>query len=168
MSSYLTLSKTAPMKTVHTLGIATCTLAASLLFLAAGCDANQASTATPPASTPATAPGKPATADAKSPVTITPAADAPHNNWTESQILTCSVSQCWQLSGKNEDNFFDIVQQLAVISAKNRDLTLPETEAAGEKTGEYIKNQARKDRQQLLYAVVDDAIRKVGTPNQSN
>ena len=159
---------TTVMKTVHTLGITACTLAASL-FLSTGCNANPTSAAAAPSpSTPATAPGKPATADAKSPVTITPAADAPHNNWTETQILTCSVSQCWQLSGKNEDNFFDIVQQLAVISAKNRDLTLPETEAAGEKTGEYIKAQAHKDRQQLLYAVVDEAIRKVGTPNPSN
>jgi ABC-type uncharacterized transport system involved in gliding motility auxiliary subunit len=157
-------------KTIHTLGIATCALAASLLFLTTGCNANAAPSATtPPANTPATAPGKPATAAAKSPVTVIPDADTnSHNNWTESQILTCSVSQCWQLSGKNEDNFFDIVQQLAVISAKNRNLTLPETEAAGQQTGEYIKDQARKDRQQLLYAVVDDAIRKVGTPNQSN
>ena len=160
---------TTTIKTIHTLGIATCTLAASLM-LTIGCDAkpDAPSLATPSAATPATVPGKPATEAKKDPVTITPAADAPHNNWTTDQILTCSVSQCWQLSGKSEDNFFDIIQQLAVISAKNRNLTLPETEEAGKKTGEYIKAQAHKDRQQLLYAVVDAAIRQVGTPNQSN
>ena len=163
------ISNTTAMKTVHTLGIAACTLAASLLFLTVGCDANAASAPNaPPANTPATAPGKPATAEAKDPVTVIPDADTNSHSWTAEQILTCTVSQCWQLSGKNEDSFFDIVQQLAVISAKNRNLTLPETQAAGEKTGEFIKDQARKDRQQLLYAVVDDAIRKVGTPHQSN
>jgi hypothetical protein len=156
---------TTTMKTIHILGITTCTLAASLL-LTTGCDA-KANSPTVASPTTAAAPGPTAPETKKDPVTITPAADAPHNNWTTDQILTCSVSQCWQLSGKSEDNFFDIIQQLAVISAKNRDLTLPETEEAGRKTGEYIKAQAHKDRQQLLYAVVDSAIRQVGTPGQS-
>jgi hypothetical protein len=100
----------------------------------------------------------------KSPVTITPSADsaAPHN-WTTEQILTCTVSDCWQLAGKNEATFFDIIQQLAQISAQTRGLTLPDTEAAGQRTGEYIKAKAHTDHGQLLYAIVDAAIRKVGT-----
>jgi hypothetical protein len=100
----------------------------------------------------------------KSPVTITPSADsaAPHN-WTTEQILTCTVSDCWQLAGKNETTFFDIIQQLSEISAQTRGLTLPDTAAAGEKTGEYIKAKAHTDHGQLLYAIVDAAIRKVGT-----
>jgi hypothetical protein len=100
----------------------------------------------------------------KSPVTITPSADsaAPHN-WTTDQILTCTVSDCWQLAGKNETTFFDIIQQLSEISAVHRGLTLPDSEAAGRQTGEYIKAQAHKDHGQLLYAIVDAAIRKVGT-----
>jgi hypothetical protein len=100
----------------------------------------------------------------KSPVTITPSADstAPHN-WTTEQILTCTVSDCWQLSGKNETTFFDIIQQLAEISAQTRGLTLPDDAAAGQRTGEYIKAKARTDHGQLLYAIVDAAIRKVGT-----
>jgi hypothetical protein len=102
----------------------------------------------------------------KSPATIiTPAADAnePHN-WTTEQILTCTVSDCWQLSGKNEETFFDIVQQLAAISARTRGLTLPDDAAAGQRTGQYIKAKAKADRGQLLYAIVDASIRKVGTP----
>jgi hypothetical protein len=100
----------------------------------------------------------------KSPVTITPSADsaAPHN-WTTEQILTCTVSDCWQLAGKNETTFFDIVQQLAEISAQTRGLTLPDDAAAGQRTGEYIKAKAHTDHGQLLYAIVDAAIRKVGT-----
>ncbi len=100
----------------------------------------------------------------KSPVTITPSADtaAPHT-WTTEQILTCTVSDCWQLSGKNETTFFNIIQQLAEISAQTRGLTLPDDAAAGQRTGEYIKAKAHTDHGQLLYAIVDAAIRKVGT-----
>jgi hypothetical protein len=100
----------------------------------------------------------------KSPVTITPSADSttPHN-WTIEQILTCTVSDCWQLAGKNEATFFDIVQQLAEISAQTRGLTLPDDAAAGKRAGEYIKAKARADHGQLLYAIVDGSIRKVGT-----
>ena len=101
---------------------------------------------------------------AKSPVTITPSAtsQAPHS-WTTEQILTCTVSDCWQLAGKNETTFFDIIQQLSEISAQTRGLTLPDDEAAGKRTGEYIKEKAHTDHGQLLYAIVDAAIRKVGT-----
>jgi hypothetical protein len=99
----------------------------------------------------------------KSPVTITPSADsaAPHN-WTTEQILTCTVSDCWQLAGRNETTFFDIIQQLTEISAQTRGLTLPNNATAGQRTGEYIKAKAHTDHGQLLYAIVDAAIRKVG------
>jgi hypothetical protein len=100
----------------------------------------------------------------KSPVTITPSADSTaQHNWTTEQILTCTVSDCWQLSGKNEATFFDIIQQLAEISAQTRGLTLPDDAAAGKRTGEYIRAKARTDHGQLLYAIVDASIRKVGT-----
>src|ERR1700743_1831425 len=73
-------------------------------------------------------------------VTVNPSADstAPHN-WTTEQILTCTVSDCWQLAGKNEATFFDIVQQLTEISAQTRGLTLPDDAEAGKRAGEYIK-----------------------------
>ncbi len=105
----------------------------------------------------------------KSPVTITPSADAaaPHN-WTTEQILTCTVSDCWQLAGRNETTFFDIIQQLAEISAQTRGLTLPDNAEAGRSTGEYIKAKAHTDHGQLLYSIVDAAIRKVGKPAATN
>lgn len=96
--------------------------------------------------------------------TITPSAgSAAAHNWTEEQILTCTVSDCWQLAGKNEATFFDIVQQLAEISAETRGLTLPESAEAGKRTGEYIKAKAKADHGQLLYAIVDASVRHVGT-----
>ena len=106
---------------------------------------------------------------AKSPVTITPSADstAPHN-WTTEQILTCTVSDCWQLAGRNEATFFDIIQQLAAISAQTRGLTLPDNAEAGKRTGEYIKAKARTDHGQLLYAIVDASVRRVGTKPATN
>ena len=98
-----------------------------------------------------------------SPVTTTPSADsaAPHN-WTTEQILTCTVSDCWQLAGKNEATFFDIVQQLTQISAQTRGITLPDTAEAGKRAGEYIKAKAKADHGQLLYAIVDGSVRWIG------
>src|ERR1700722_12195403 len=102
-------------------------------------------------------------ASAQSPATITPSADstAPHN-WTTEQILTCTVSDCWQLAGKNEATFFDIVQQLTQISAQTRGITLPDTAEAGKRAGEYIKAKAKADHGQLLYAIVDGSVRWIG------
>jgi hypothetical protein len=110
-----------------------------------------------------------AIAQQPSPATITPSADsaAPHN-WTTEQILTCTVSDCWQLAGRNETTFFDIIQQLAEISAQTRGLTLPDNAETGRRAGEYIKAKAKSDHGQLLYAIVDASIRKVGTKPATN
>jgi len=144
----LTISKPTPIR------LSTLALASSLLLLA-GCSPAPA----PPPPTPKTTPSA-------SPVSITPAAnEAPEKHpWTTDQILTCTVSQCWHLANKSEDTFFDIVQDLAAISARNRDLTLPDSEDAGRQTGKIIKQKTKADHEQLLFAVVDDAVRKVGKP----
>jgi hypothetical protein len=84
--------------------------------------------------------------------------------YTAEQILPLTVHQAWLVSGKDEGKFFEIVTQMAVLSAKNRSLQLPESAEAGRKVGEMIKTLAKKDTDQLLYAVVDAAVRKVGTP----
>lgn len=89
-------------------------------------------------------------------------------NWSTEQLLTSTVHQAWLLSGKNEATFFEMVTQLAEISAKNRNLQLPETAAAGQRVGQMIKVAAKADTDQLLFAVVDAAVRKVGTPLASN
>lgn len=105
----------------------------------------------------------------QSPATITPSADSTAaHNWTTEQILTCTVSDCWQLAGKKEATFFDIIQQLAAISARDRGLTLPDSAAAGERVGAYIKAKAKADHGQLLYAIVDASVRRVGTKAPTN
>jgi len=85
------------------------------------------------------------------------------HTWTTDQIITATVHQAWLLSDKNEANFFEIIKELAEISAKNRDLTLPDSPEAGQKAGAYIKKQARADHDQLLYAIVDKSVRMTGT-----
>jgi hypothetical protein len=105
-----------------------------------------------------------ASAQQPSTAIIAPSADSTTtHNWTTEQILTCTVSDCWQLAGKSEATFFDIVQQLAAISAQTRGLTLPDDAAAGKRAGEYIKAKAKADHGQLLYAIVDASVRKTGT-----
>ncbi len=78
--------------------------------------------------------------------------------WTKEQLLTSTVHQAWLLSGKNEATFFEMVKQLAELSAANRGITLPDDEAAGRRFGNAIKTNAKADTDQLLYAVVDKAV----------
>jgi len=53
---------------------------------------------------------------------------------------------------------------MAQFAAQKRDLTLPDSREDGRRMGMYIKQQARLDHQQLLYAIVDKAVRMVGKP----
>jgi hypothetical protein len=84
-------------------------------------------------------------------------------SWTIDQAVTCSVHDAWELGGKNEAGFFAIVKALAELSAQKRGLVLPDKETVGREFGEYIKAQAKADHDQLLYAIVDRAVRKYGT-----
>jgi len=84
------------------------------------------------------------------------------HNWNENQIVTATVHQAWQLAGRDENNFFEIVRQLAEISARNRNVTLPDDPAAGKRAGQYIRDHARADHDQLLYAIVDKAVQMTG------
>lgn len=120
--------------------------------------------AVPPAPS---SPVPPETAESQPPTppgdTITPPGSTSPRNWTTDQILTATVHQAWVLAGKDEQNFFEIVRELAEISAQNRNLTLPDTPEAGKKAGAFIRAQAKEDHDQLLYDIVDKAVRMTGT-----
>ncbi|MEO6828583.1 MAG: hypothetical protein ABI164_02150, partial [Acidobacteriaceae bacterium] len=45
------------------------------------------------------------------------ASDTTPSQWSDAQLVLLTVSQAWRMSGRNEDKFFDIVQQLAAVSA---------------------------------------------------
>ena len=91
-----------------------------------------------------------------------PKVDAGDKVYPLDQIVTASVHDAWLLSGKNEEAFFDIVEQLAQLSAEKRGVSLPDNAAAGKRMGEIIKQKARADHDQLLYVIVDQAVRAVG------
>jgi hypothetical protein len=84
-------------------------------------------------------------------------------NFTIDQAVTCSVHDAWVLGGKTEAGFFAIVQAEAELAAQKRGLVLPDSETVGRQFGDYIKTQAKTDHDQLLYAIVDRAVRKYGT-----
>jgi hypothetical protein len=87
--------------------------------------------------------------------------------WTPEQLITASVHDAWVMSGKNQATFFEMVTQLAALSAQKHGLQLPESEKAGERFGELIKQMAKADHDQLLYVIVDKAVKQVGVPLNS-
>src|SRR5690242_14913816 len=83
---------------------------------------------------------------------------AAQHSWTMEQAVTSSVREAWVLGGKTDEGFFQIVQALAELSAQKRGVTPPDTEAAGAKAGNWIRKEARRDPDQLLYVIVDHAV----------
>lgn len=83
---------------------------------------------------------------------------AAKHSWTMEQAVTSSVREAWVLGGKTDEGFFEIVQALAELSAQKRGVTPPDTEAAGAKAGNWIRKEARRDPDQLLYVIVDHAV----------
>ena len=116
---------------------------------------------------PAVAQQRPTQAADHPSVTANPKTDATDKTYPLEQITTATVHDAWVLSGKNEEAFFDIVEQLAQFSAQKRGLTLPNTEAAGRRMGEMIKTRAKADHDALLYAIVDQAVRSLGTKSST-
>ena len=92
-------------------------------------------------------------------------AQANQDQWPVDQLITSSVHDAWMMSGRNEQKFFEMVTELAQISAQKRGLTLPDTEAAGKRFGELVKQYAKTDHDQLLYVVVDKAVQQVAKPS---
>ncbi len=87
-------------------------------------------------------------------------ANTAHVAEPSSKLLGMTVHEAWVESGRNEDKFFDMVKQLAEYSSDKRHVSLPNTETAGRTMGTLIKTSARRDPDQLLYAVVDTAVKQ--------
>jgi hypothetical protein len=92
-----------------------------------------------------------------------PATQSPQT-YTIDQVVTDTVADAWHQGGETSQGFFAIVKTMAEFAAQKRDVTLPESHEAGRRMGQYIKQQARLDHQQLLYPIVDKAVRMVGKP----
>ena len=85
-------------------------------------------------------------------------APAPAHTWTTEQAVTSTVREAWALGGRTPEGFFEIVKTLTEISAQKRGLAIPENEQSGVRAGKWIRNQAKKDPDQLLYVIVDRAV----------
>ena len=79
------------------------------------------------------------------------------------ELMSMTVHEAWVKADRNEDKFFDMVKQLALVSAQKRGVTLPDTEAAGREMGMLIKTGARRDPDQSLYSVVDTAVKQTAS-----
>jgi hypothetical protein len=97
-----------------------------------------------------------------------PADTTATQSFTIDQVVTDTVSDAWHQGGETEAGFFAIVKTMAQFAAQKRDVTLPDSSEAGKRMGRYIKQQARLDHQQLLYPIVDKAVRLVGKPAASD
>lgn len=82
----------------------------------------------------------------------------PAHEWTTEQAVTSSVREAWKLGGRTSEGFFEIVKVLTEISAEKRGLAIPDNEQSGIVAGNWIKKQAKKDPDQLLYVIVDQAV----------
>lgn len=80
------------------------------------------------------------------------------HSWTMEQAVTSSVREAWILGGKTDEGFFQIVQALAELSAQKHGVMPPDTDAAGARAGNWIRKEAKKDPDQLLYVIVDHAV----------
>jgi hypothetical protein len=74
------------------------------------------------------------------------------------KLVTATCRQAWQMAGRNQDGFYAIVARLTELSAHNRGVSIPDDQQAGARAGEWIRTQALKDPDQLLYSVVDRAV----------
>ena len=56
-------------------------------------------------------------------------------NWTIDQVVTDTVSDAWHQGGETEAGFFAIVKTMAQFAAQKRDVTLPDSQEAGQADG---------------------------------
>lgn len=127
------------------------------VLLAGAAFANGAGTipqAAPPAAPP---PATPSIQPGAGPAVTTGAPSA--QPWTVQQLVTLTVAEAWQLSGENYTEFGKMTQALADLSAQKRGINVPDTMEAGREIGMSIKQCAQADPNQLLYVIVDNAVR---------
>ena len=82
---------------------------------------------------------------------------------TAVQALPLTCAQAWIASGKSYAQMRAIVIELAKVSLVNRELTLPNRREAGLDAGKGIAADCTADPSALLFAVVDNHVRRLAT-----
>lgn len=94
--------------------------------------------------------------------TISPAVPSPPasaRTWTQEQLVTMTVAEAWEYSGRDYTVFTAMVRDAADLSMQKRGVTIPDSIEAGSELGRMIRQRAEADPDQLLYVVVDSSIR---------
>jgi hypothetical protein len=95
-------------------------------------------------------------------ITPAPTTTPQQKCYTFDQLVTLTVAEAWDLSGRNVTVFRDIVRMMANVSAQKRGIAIPNTTTAGMEIGRTIRQRAQADPNQLLYSVVDSSVRDYG------
>ena len=90
-----------------------------------------------------------------------PATKAAPKTWKSVDALPLTCAQAWVQSGRTYPGLLAVVDVLARVSLANRDLTFPNTRAAGLDAGKGIAEDCKADPQALLFAIVDKQVRRV-------
>lgn len=83
--------------------------------------------------------------------------------WTMADVVTSTVNQAWELSGKSRDTFSKMVQQTVAMVMENRGLTLENSKEAGAQLGTILRVDMEGHPNDLLYSVVERSLRQVAT-----
>src|SRR5262245_22714580 len=81
--------------------------------------------------------------------------------WATADVLPLTCAQAWVKSTKSYPKMLSIVVTLARVSLANRDLTFPNTRAAGLQAGRGIADDCKADPNALLFAIVDKHVRSL-------
>ena len=91
-----------------------------------------------------------------------PAAVVSHETaLTAAQALPLTCAQAWIVAEKDYAKMRALVITLAKVSLVNRDLTFPDQRDAGATAGKGIAADCKADPNALLFAVVDEHVRRV-------
>jgi hypothetical protein len=77
--------------------------------------------------------------------------------------VTLTVREVWARSDENYERFVVVVRSMAMMSLEKRRLHLDASREAGLEIGKAVRAEAQRDPDQLLYAVVDAAVRQYTT-----
>lgn len=84
--------------------------------------------------------------------------------WALTDVLPLSCAQAWALAKGSESEFITMATVLGGLALNNRALKLPQTREAGLEAGKGLAADCMADPDDLLYAVVDRQVRRLGKP----
>src|SRR5215510_6730772 len=84
--------------------------------------------------------------------------------WNAKDLLPLTCAQAWAKANKSYPEVISIVTTLARVSLANRELTFPNTREAGSDAGKAIVEECKADPDALLFAIVDNQVRRLAQP----